>query len=628
MNRNLLFIISVFFCLCLHSKSFSQTQVTGTIFGEEVWTKDKSPYVISGTFGVYPGGKLIIEKGVKVKVAWQTSITIKGSIIVNGTKEEPVTFRALSGDTVRQSWFGITITNGIEDIASFKHASFFYGDFPLNIRNSKGKIIITNCSFGTNYYSIYAGGSKIIVDSCLFLKSYDNSIYGGLGTITNSTFINTGINFGGIIENCKLINGGVGAGSTTIVKNCIFDGGGVSVYHKEATITNCIIRNSNAAILVKENITSANIKNNKICDNKINVMLGFGQTSNFNISGNCFCTTDTVELRKKMWDAQNDVNLGIISFLPLQDCDVISNPEDTTYKISGLVNAGFNILSTGIVLLYSDKVNYPISYSTVENGAFTFKKVPRGKYKLYAIPDTSNKDYLPTYYVNKIHEKDAYVLEVNAHVFDIDIKLAKLEKVVTSTERYKGNISYLSSMHDSTFYTKEWFSNPTASFSTEGFSPKNLTVFLHNPSGSIINWTLTDEKGNFTFPNPSEACYISVERKGYALSGNAHLYKASEFFIGSSQILGIEENQSIAKNQETLNFYPNPVENLLNVDLTNITNGNVVYEIISAQGEILIKEEISKLSKLTIDLSSLKQGIYFFRIANQDKHQSFLFQKN
>jgi hypothetical protein len=76
--------------------------------------------------------------------------------------------------------------------------------------------------------------------------------------------------------------------------------------------------------------------------------------------------------------------------------------------------------------------------------------------------------------------------------------------------------------------------------------------------------------------------------------------------------VGLNEIEFVAGN-----IYPNPVEDLLNIDLFNIdTEANLA--IVDAMGRVVLNETLNTAQN-NIDISSLNEGVYFVKIAQDGK---------
>ena len=96
----------------------------GPLLGTQVWTSANSPYLISGDVTVGNSGRIFIQEGVEVLFSSTDSAAagydparcefrvLSGLLVVNGSKTNPVVFRAMS-NAAPMAWYGITVTNGL-----------------------------------------------------------------------------------------------------------------------------------------------------------------------------------------------------------------------------------------------------------------------------------------------------------------------------------------------------------------------------------------------------------------------------------------------------------------------------------------------------------------------------------
>ena len=71
------------------------------------------------------------------------------------------------------------------------------------------------------------------------------------------------------------------------------------------------------------------------------------------------------------------------------------------------------------------------------------------------------------------------------------------------------------------------------------------------------------------------------------------------------------------KTKSKLTVYPNPVETVLNIQLTEETFKGLTIELISIEGRVVLKKELSGSCLLTkIDVSYLPKGIYICKFYN------------
>ena len=78
-----------------------------------------------------------------------------------------------------------------------------------------------------------------------------------------------------------------------------------------------------------------------------------------------------------------------------------------------------------------------------------------------------------------------------------------------------------------------------------------------------------------------------------------------------------ESPLSIAQEvKNEVRFYPNPVEDKLNIELKNMTNQNVGMQVVDVSGRIIYnKQYVIEDSKISFDASSLNPGLYFINLS-------------
>jgi hypothetical protein len=67
-----------------------------------------------------------------------------------------------------------------------------------------------------------------------------------------------------------------------------------------------------------------------------------------------------------------------------------------------------------------------------------------------------------------------------------------------------------------------------------------------------------------------------------------------------------------------ISIYPNPTNGILNISISSELAGNTSIEVYDAIGKLAIKETLSN-DMNTINLSKLEDGIYVFRVINNNK---------
>ncbi|MDA3853115.1 MAG: hypothetical protein PF444_02595 [Bacteroidales bacterium] len=78
--------------LMMTSSIFCQTNVSGVINSDTIWTKANSPYSLIGNVGVNTNANLTIEAGVVINYTGDYEVLIYGSLTVNGQENDSVYF--------------------------------------------------------------------------------------------------------------------------------------------------------------------------------------------------------------------------------------------------------------------------------------------------------------------------------------------------------------------------------------------------------------------------------------------------------------------------------------------------------------------------------------------------------
>lgn len=126
---------------------------------------------------------------------------------------------------------------------------------------------------------------------------------------------------------------------------------------------------------------------------------------------------------------------------------------------------------------------------------------------------------------------------------------------------------------------------------------------MTNTSGKIFTQTITGQ---------SVGSVINYAVK-FAFSGGMSVTKYYSYVVGNTCTLGVEDF-SLSKQL----VYPNPVEDILHLKLSE--NNNIIT-LFDFSGKKLLERKVEMTSKL--DLSSLKEGIYFLNIENSKETQNF-----
>lgn len=175
------------------------------IIGTQTWTNDK-PYLIYNLVTIDTLNTLTIEAGTQIYFHKKALFKIKGSLIVNGTIEEPVIFDGdrLEDfyDNVPDQWYGIHIAAGSKlntiNYAEIKNASFgFIVDSVVDF--SQPTLTLTNSKIlNMSSYGIYARQSSILAYNCIIGDCGEHALlipFGGHYEFYHTTIANSSSNY-------------------------------------------------------------------------------------------------------------------------------------------------------------------------------------------------------------------------------------------------------------------------------------------------------------------------------------------------------------------------------------------------------------------------------------------------
>lgn len=290
----------------------------------------------------------------------------------------------------------------------------------------------------------------------------------------------------------------------------------------------------------------------------------------------------------------------------------------------------------GIVLAIVDGVTgikTMQSSNTNTEGYFNFDKLAAGSYYLYAVPDTGNiLDAVPGYYANKLKWQEAYKLEVDADVYDIDIYLPSTDYQLPEGEAsISGHfIMPASGLFSSNIFCRSWFTKKDEYDYCRG-GVSNITVFLYNSDATkLLDFTLTDRDGNFYFNHLPYGNYIvDAEKTGYQTTVSPviglspeHKHETGVVLEVNEKKIGIYRTNITPPLTNNSQVYPNPTQGELNLVIhvaAGQQSGSI--KIFNMFGQSILQKNITfnssdKHFRVKLDVSHLSSGIYFGTVNN------------
>ncbi|NQU34619.1 MAG: right-handed parallel beta-helix repeat-containing protein [Bacteroidetes bacterium] len=326
-----------------------------------------------------------------------------------------------------------------------------------------------------------------------------------------------------------------------------------------------------------------------------------------------------------------DINFGevYLDMIAFSECGTVSDSVKITiephFSIEGKLWTNQKSPYTGTVIAFMKNPSGARAAQiefTESDGYFRFDKVMRGNYYIYALPDTNNQDnVVPGYYANKVTWEAAYLLPVDADVYDIDIYLPSVGFVLPVGEAsITGHmVTPSDSKYNSEIYCAPWFQNSGSQFCNGGLS--NITVFLYNSNKTaLLDYTLTDEFGDFYLTNLPYGNYmLEAEKAGYFSSASSLIVVSPDHKNETGVILEIY-NQKIGITTETnidaesiIDVYPNPAIDEINIPYYSHESTSEIY-ISNVFGHIVLKQIVSDQDGAVINIQHLVSGIYFGRV--------------
>ena len=294
--RRLFVLISSVLLLLSAQYTLADTEVSGDISEDTIWTTANSPYIVTGTVNVLDNVTLTIEAGVTVKFYSDTRLNVYGKLIADGLSGSVITFTSNEETKNPGDWYGIVLYSEADDseliwcIIEYAATGLRLSECSASITDS----ILRYCS--VNGITVYAeaegcSGSQAtpIITRCILENNTQNGIYySGFGSSSSGCipFSKTGFVGGTISESSINNNGGAGiniaaydgyyangAANPTITSNMIYSNGSGIITGGDDTVSatiseNLIYGNSNSGILNESSVGEIIIRENTIYDNE------------------------------------------------------------------------------------------------------------------------------------------------------------------------------------------------------------------------------------------------------------------------------------------------------------------------------------------------------------------------
>ncbi|MBW4891704.1 IPT/TIG domain-containing protein [Mucilaginibacter sp. HMF5004] len=323
MKKALHFIL-FFIILITSSVTMAQTNVSGNITSNTIWTKAGSPYILTGNVGVPAAYTLTIEPGVTVQRNTNYQILLNGAMICNGSATDSIVFSSGSGvylgsTLVYPGAYFVQFQKSNLSASSFRFVSFHnqnvsasniqVGDeseFAQTSPKNSGtlKISRSNLSNGWTITKGYQAANSLNIDSSLMISATVIGYYplSERINISNTRIFNSKItsdsyNLGIGFNNCYLRNITFTVnccGANFSFNNCQVEDSNITNAGEQSnpvSITNSVFLNT----IINTISFTYNIVNSKFIITKpISNRLYFSASNYVIIAGNCNMTNSEV----------------------------------------------------------------------------------------------------------------------------------------------------------------------------------------------------------------------------------------------------------------------------------------------------------------------------------------------
>ncbi|MCX6307424.1 MAG: T9SS type A sorting domain-containing protein, partial [Bacteroidia bacterium] len=262
-------------------------------------------------------------------------------------------------------------------------------------------------------------------------------------------------------------------------------------------------------------------------------------------------------------------------------------------------------------ILFQKGIRKALRANALKNGRFVFPNVPAADYTVYVIPDRKvNKDYLPTFYINKLVYKNADYYTLKDGMNEIAINLRRFVKR-PGTGRIYGNVNFeTSNLKDSVL---NCYGDQKYLYSTDNSMAINLPVILFDGQGTPIDWTISDESGNYAFDNIALDSYKIVTETAESQAESTVVLSQGNAVVGANMVLKVQNviDELPILQGESFSLYPNPVSDKLYLQSTT---GNTA-RIYNSLGQLILDRYLPAGTN-ELDVQHFNKGVYIVKMGS------------
>ncbi|MCF8378658.1 MAG: CotH kinase family protein [Bacteroidales bacterium] len=594
--------------------------IPDTIRTDFVLNANCSPWYARGDVVVLAGAKLSIEPGVEVLMPEEASIFVHGSILAQGTESHPINF-SLNPDYAGSNWGAICFINS-SDTSSLAY------------------INMEDASHGPELYNavaaISAFNAKLTLDHIIIEKVAGNPVtarYSDL-VITNSKFHSeiTG----------DLVNMKYGTGR---IENCFFEGNQMQDTDaidydgiENGVIRNCIIQNffgiNSDGIDIGEAAKNVIIENNFIY-NITDKGISLGQKSTAFVQNNIFMNSN--------------LGLGVkdSSHVMVNKCTFynVGTPIACFEKNKGSAGGNAVVLNSilsnsGIATYSSDKRStLRIAYSISDNDTLF-----EGNNNLYGDPLFTNPTYFDFnvkanspckglgeylgestdigavleayngdppvmitgiyYFTASIFDQSEFITLFNPSYSPVDLSGYIIQDAIDYTFPDGEELGSLKTMYIAKSINSATFNfEPINIFqwAAGNLANEGEVIVLRDRNGIIIDKVEYNTQLPWPILHDTGSIIVLIDY-------NLDNHFGKNWSVKSTKELSVLKTKN---NQFSLKIYPNPANEIVNVNIGN-PSAEMVY-LMDMSGSLLWSGKTTSEGEARIDVSSLQNGMYIIK---------------
>jgi len=240
----------------------SEIFVSGTIGENTTWISDNT-YILTNNIGIAPSFTLTIQPGTVIKVNGDYAINVGGTLIADGTNDQPITFMPYTNGS---TWNRIYIDDSSTDAVADSEGNYISGNIlhHVNITNASSGIVCNSATVYLASISTNTGGMNCplgatplwILDSAF---TGNTSATGQPSQVkrTNILYGTLTVNISSMIKDSTA--GNISAGSGSTITNT---GGGSLVISGSGNVSLSLFIgnvNLNSGLVENTNITDGNL---------------------------------------------------------------------------------------------------------------------------------------------------------------------------------------------------------------------------------------------------------------------------------------------------------------------------------------------------------------------------------